>query len=283
MAAASARAQPRPLPAHIPSRGAPTATHAWPHGAAGDALTWGPCPRCCHQRGASMGSLAWLLPAPCGASCPWPRHPPRSVPGTGCSPTAPSPTPVGARRWVQPHGPITHPSWRWVQPCVVPSSLCPPQAPAPHRRAPSPGTPAHQQPQRLEGSSYYFLFKTIIIFTFHLFFFRLFLLLAMYRLLQGVPTPGGAPCPGRAWHRRCARGQGRRAGGEAGSGAELNEANSVKAAGTPAPGRCHPAEPPPQPPRLCRQACPGHGWGTKASPSSIESHGDGGMAAGRDS
>lgn len=52
---------------------------------------------------------------------------------------------------------------------------------------PAPSIPA-------AASSYYFLFKRIIIFPFHCGF--LFLLLAMYRLLQGIPSLRGAPCPG---------------------------------------------------------------------------------------
>lgn len=54
----------------------------------------------------------------------------------------------------------------------------------------------------------------------------LLLLLAMYRLLQGVPTPGGAPCPGPCTAPAlCLQLVAKdAAGGEAGSGAKLNEA-----------------------------------------------------------
>lgn len=116
----------------------------------------------------------------------------------------------------------------------------------------------------------FFYLKRSLFFTFNLF--LLFLLLAMYRLLQGVPTP----CP--TWHQHCACGwwprtrQGRQHGGEA----KLNQANSVKAAAAPTPA------PTPLPPSgcpqrgLCHHAYPGC-LGTAASPLTTESHGDGGM------
>lgn len=160
----------RPLPTRIPPRGAPAPTHARPHGAEGPPRRGAPRPqrsgkgRLCPGRGVMGGAV------PHGAPCP---------------PAIPAPAPGDARAVPLRPPPCPGHCEPLLTPCPAASrsrSVAPPFPPPAHRSLPG-----------LAGSSY-FLFKTIIIFTFHFSFF--FFLLAMYRLLRSTPTHRGAPRSG---------------------------------------------------------------------------------------
>lgn len=234
--------EPRPLPAHIPPRGAPAATHAWPTAPRG-ALPWGPAV------GPGVGPCLWG-PATATAAAwapPAPHRPPREMPSAGNGPVL---RPVPPAHTVNPHPALAQPGPSQQQPPVVifylKRSLC-----------------SH--------------FIVVVL-----------SLLAMYRLLQGVPGRRGAPCPG--WcvaPARCPRPGARDVRREARREAGPNSTKQVvlrQWPPLPMPSCAHPAASPwcPQPGAGSLRA----GWATKPSLLAIRSwgawgrwHGSGGVGA----
>lgn len=289
------RAVPGRLPELSPTWGAPgpasplTLTKSWTCGFS--AMLGGGCRR---SGGCGMSARAAATAPPSPHSSPGcTRCHPRLAPRRSGGRPAVGPC-HGARHGDRPPPLLPAPGWHGrlppghpgrcqalgMAPCCVPP-LRPHQGsvnplPSP---CPAPSIPA-------AASSYYFLFKRIIIFPFHCGF--LFLLLAMYRLLQGIPSLRGAPCPG--WcvaPARCPRPRAkdvrREARREAGPNSTKQTVLRQRPPLPPAMLSCtHPAATPwcPQP----RAGTHPGWWATKPSPLAIRScgargqwHGSGGV------